>query len=373
MRRLILKLSLFLAPVAGVLVLELAVWPADLFTFRIQEALQVRHLGALLPGPFYPNQHLEKIESGDLGHGTPHAQPRHSVWRTDRHGYRNTPEACAEYPVVLVGDSNVYGGALTQDATLAEVFRQQFDTCAYAFAPAKVDEFLQAYPTVNALPRTVVFFQMERGLTFLPEEELGRPPLTEASRFWRRVRESSALQPIATLLDRLTDPLVYRFLQVHGFPATVQRVLSGRVADAEGAENKMLFFSGDPNETATPLSLVPQLVAVAQQERDRVRALGMRFLFVPVPDKETIYREALGTSREARFLPALLTALREHGVETVDLATPFRQAVRDEHRTLHFRDDTHWNAEGVQLAASLVNRAIREGGPQRELSAVRPR
>ena len=55
------------------------------------------------------------------------------------------------------------------------------------------------------------------------------------------------------------------------------------------------------------------------------------------------------------FLPNLVAALKERGVEAVDLPTAFR---RERDRGLYFPFDTHWNATGAAIAAQEIARQV---------------
>ncbi len=70
-----------------------------------------------------------------------------------------------------------------------------------------------------------------------------------------------------------------------------------------------------------------------------------QLLFVPVPNKITLY-SALATPKPYdEFLPRLCRALRERGVLTVDMLPQFRA----QKTTLFWSTDTHWNPAGIRL------------------------
>jgi hypothetical protein len=50
-------------------------------------------------------------------------------------------------------------------------------------------------------------------------------------------------------------------------------------------------------------------------------------------------------------------ALAELGIPYVDLTEPLRTAAREalaRHQLLYFRGDTHWNADGIDVAAQII-------------------
>ena len=98
---------------------------------------------------------------------------------------------------------------------------------------------------------------------------------------------------------------------------------------------------------------------------DNLRALqgyveerGGRFLFVTVPNKNSLYPEHMPERLPGRHETApygqLLPRLRAAGVPTVDLAALLGAAGE----TLYYRTDSHWTAKGAALAADGILRAL---------------
>jgi len=82
---------------------------------------------------------------------------------------------------------------------------------------------------------------------------------------------------------------------------------------------------------------------------------------MPIPNKENIYHEYLGTKKPI-FLENLISKLNELGVEVVDTQKAFDQVTAKTSSSLYHRDDTHWNAKGVKVAADLLADLIRKKG-----------
>ncbi len=90
-----------------------------------------------------------------------------------------------------------------------------------------------------------------------------------------------------------------------------------------------------------------------------VTEAGARYLFVVVPDKETVYPELLPAgsppARPVSRLDALTARLRADGVEVVDLRPALREARGAtspfSRWSLYHRTDTHWNELGALVAA----------------------
>lgn len=87
----------------------------------------------------------------------------------------------------------------------------------------------------------------------------------------------------------------------------------------------------------------------------RVRVFGVDVRVLLVPRKSDVYREALPRGVDARpdLYGKLRLALEERGVRTPDLLAAFRE---ERERGLWHRADTHWNDEGMRLAAAVIAR-----------------
>ncbi len=84
---------------------------------------------------------------------------------------------------------------------------------------------------------------------------------------------------------------------------------------------------------------------------------GVSFLFVPAPNKNSLYDAAMpsyGVKAAEHSAEHLLRLLETAGVHSADLFTLFREQTE----TLYFAHDSHWNSAGAALAADEINRGL---------------
>lgn len=150
-------------------------------------------------------------------------------------------------------------------------------------------------------------------------------------------------------------------------------------AKATTGDDGFLFF-GQSLAYATGGDLEKQKrgrnpVPVIAQFKKLLAERGVDLLFVPVPTKEEIYPDKLGTSAEDRRVGARLAGkvvnpferkflldLSEKGVEVLDLLPGFLEArTRDSagKTPLYQSQDTHWTNHGLELAARAVSTRIK--------------
>jgi alginate O-acetyltransferase complex protein AlgJ len=121
--------------------------------------------------------------------------------------------------------------------------------------------------------------------------------------------------------------------------------------------------SGKP-EWADPLPAIVKFHA-------ELKAEGIELILLPVPAKSIIYPQAIsqqapladGTPLRADIHhQAFFAALREQGVNVLDLAAPLLAAAHggDAKERLYCQQDTHWSPAACTLAAQLVAQQVKD-------------
>lgn len=138
-------------------------------------------------------------------------------------------------------------------------------------------------------------------------------------------------------------------------------------------EDKWLFYRQDVEFLVQPSPLdvrsakLDNPVKAIERFRDQLKAKGVELLVVITPGKPSIYTERLtGRDENDAGLQShgkkILDSLTRAGFNTVDLYTPLLAAKsRDSvEGTLYLNDDTHWTPRGVELAADVIAKKVRE-------------
>lgn len=149
----------------------------------------------------------------------------------------------------------------------------------------------------------------------------------------------------------------YLFRQTHPWVTPADRKILG---------GPMLFYSYHIETIHWPQTKrAPERVAEVIAEVDAwCRQQGIHLIVLLIPEKEQVYREwipaqALDAPPPSPLAP-LAQALAEHDVRVINLLPPFRQAM-EAGELVYWRDDTHWNAQGIRIAAEQVRQVIRQG------------
>lgn len=157
------------------------------------------------------------------------------------------------------------------------------------------------------------------------------------------------------LQDRFDDALVIRDGAIATWGSAVW-TLFGQTSDgAVPGKNGWLFT--DEEYLAEPgfdARLSASVTAIADAQT-ALAAQGMTLVIALIPDKARIYADQLTRPRApaltARY-GALLDGLAAHGIDTLDLRPPLREA-RDR-ADVFLHTDTHWTPYGAQIVAAAL-------------------
>ena len=330
------------------------------FAFRAWEIMATAEPDA--PGPFKVSSTFDKLIYGDLANllnVRKFRRIRHQHFQTDAYGFRNpaAPDT-TYYPIVTIGDSDMAGSSLSDHETFSARLAERLGVRIYNYAPRSLAAFL-ADPRFKARPpRLIIWEHVERTIfstvfrpyadwpddSSLPSDMPLLPPSPPSeprlSTYWSR----AVFHELRWRLTGLRPPDI------------------GHIDPASG----MLFYAPGiqmVSLTARQRGLSTVLKGIRNAHR-YCRQQGITLLYLPLPDKENIYRFRLPAQRvnpqdQQPFLQILHAELVAQGIPAIDLYTPFRDLAA-QGELLYFPDDTHWNAQGVAAAADIAARYIRE-------------
>jgi hypothetical protein len=360
----------------GIAEVALRFVPLDRLTFRAWEAIRVGGED----GPFRPDYRYENPRAyGDLanmGNQRDLREYHAELVVTDGSGYRNAPglASSGHVRVVVTGTSFSAGTEVLEDQTLASQLSRRLDVGVYNAALAETDfmTLRGVVRRVGAAPGVLVFEHLEDHAAATPR--LGGEPRpvrcpwgvgdagSAVCRSFNRWYERARVSPL-----RVTAHRALRVLQDdHWFPnpdrATVRRA---RLQDGP----EMLFQGSDAGWQPPPTAVDAAERYFTWLDR-RLRREGVRLLVVLAPRKYTVYGPLVAGSigdvdTGARLLRDIAQRLETRGVAAVDLTPGLRAAARDAFAAgqyIYFRDDTHWNARGIAVAADTIAAALRRLG-----------
>jgi hypothetical protein len=177
----------------------------------------------------------------------------------------------------------------------------------------------------------------------------------------RLMLDRSALRSYPSQFEAFfNDRFGFRTELIHGLSIIQVQWLGTSSSPKVVVGKKGWLFSADlpggaDYKASRPLTLeeLNRWQHLLEARRDWLAARGIRFLFVPAPDKQTVYPEDLPRPLRRQHqagsrLEQLLAHLRAHSdVPVLDLREPLRQAKARER--LFDVTDTHWNTRGAYV------------------------
>jgi hypothetical protein len=291
---------------------------------------------------------------------------------TDEFGFLNVPPTEGRrYPIVVAGDSYMTEGA-SMETTFSGWLQSISGVPVYNHASAgrgsfwSLLRFLFSERFSSREPDVLIWNILERevsagyyeGLMFriykethgerAADRRIGSPlaPLRPAA-LKTDLPNTSAL---AQLSRRVWNQVRYR---VFGeFNPIVVRA----------TDNSMLFYRHSLNALRWPdhVKRVPQVADVLVRVNDMCRARNIALVIVMIPAKERVHVDLLPpdcVSKDNPLPPSTLdqleVELNARGIRAVNLLPVFQAATREGHR-LYWPDDSHWDQDGIQLAARVV-------------------
>ncbi len=368
MNRFVKRLLIFLILPCVFILIDLLSAP-NAFTFRQWEALQFSY-PYFTYGAFYPNADITMDEVGDLGRHTQYQILKHTNWKTDELGYRNNQYIKAP-DILLIGDSFFAGSTLTQDDMISSSLQKNIDSVygkhklsVYNLSPADFESFDLLLKTHHLeKPKMIIFSVVERSLNslraFTPKENIS---------FGQRIIESFInVIPSAFFVyaDRLVKFNLLRYLSAKINPVElvdkfkIQK--NGKTSEIQ-KKPKMLFYNESPDLSRKD-TLSSQTITALASYQNYCNKMGIQLIFVPVPDKESVYGARSSSGNQSIFsaLNQLDTLKSKNGIRTINVLHLYNQSkIKEPERLLYQYDDTHWNAYGVKMVADDLFRQIQE-------------
>jgi hypothetical protein len=297
---------------------------------------------------YLPNSSIHMhMPHGDLQPmtGEAIAVPRDVDYRIDGYGFRNDRDYDGER-YVLVGDSFVNGTGNTQSDLLSRQLKDRYGIATYNLAhPGGLPEYA-AY--VSAFHRRhqgfrVLLFVFE-GNDFIESGEEGD---TMPTGYWRRYQRIFANVP----MHRFTKSLIKRatrHAQISGSNFVIVRAVDGR-----GMAILNRYIEATRADTQSPLASFERALAELRPDIAQV-------YFIPTNYRiyyERIEHRPASTLANAKW-DYLNVLCKREGLACTNLTEPMRRAAdrlwpRGE--LLWWADDTHWNRQGIAVAAEAVS------------------
>jgi alginate O-acetyltransferase complex protein AlgJ len=354
MKNLIFKIIVFIIPLIGWLVIE-GLLPPNTFTYRPWEALDFQ-TPFDLDRYFHTNTELEMKSVGQLCHHTKYAITKDERWITDKIGNRNN--LFVENPDILImGDSFAAGCSVTQDSIINNLLQSELKhrLKVYNIAPCEfsgLDYYLKT--GIISKPKTVVFFKSER---YVPRPlESYKPSNSKKSKIKNELKKFPVIDPLSIFLDK-----IFRQYSVNWIRARLTQKIGDGIPGVEGSN---MFFLNTEKHGYDPNMVQDFTIDLLRTKNNLVSykkycdSLGIDFLFVPMPNKATVYFDYVPYNEQPDYLIKLDSMLKAEDVQTINTLALYNNFRQNSNKLLYHPDDTHWNANAIQIVSEEIAEII---------------
>ena len=349
MKFFIYRIFSFISILLLTLSLEL-MFPVNKFTFRPWEALSFNNPILGHGRPFYPNTSLSMFSVGDLKHNTPHEIKRLEKWKTDKLGFRNNKYIYSP-EILFIGDSFIAGSGVSQDSTITNLLSDKLGNkfLVYNMAPASFNYFLSLRNrNLIGKPKIIIFSILERGL-YNFQDHIDFNIVDKNNNFLTNLFDSIILSDnyFFTVLDRLN--------RMYSLTYLARKLGISKNVYPRGIKNKNMFYQSILENDPTRIENISSIIESINGYKKYCDSVGIKFIFIPLPNKNTIYHKDYGYHKQPDFLLKLLKEADYHNLEFINVQQIFSAYTKlNPNNYLYQFDDTHWNSNGINLLVDSI-------------------
>ena len=352
----------------GVLELGLRFVDYKYFSYRVWE------IASRFPtssGPFEPDKVFSKIDSmGDLGHRVLDDEfrtAREERFVIDSCGFRNERSSLESSPdIVLLGDSYVVGSGVSDEDSPGQVLERISGKSVYNLGGKLVSpEFLASFKRHTGMKsgRVLLYFVdfsyqwFDIGQSTNDEFCSGT---VEQRQYKRRVLQLGQYFSLSRF-EQLAQSWLSDLYDDYFLPSPFHQLgFRETLLNSE----QILFWKKNTERTVSRHD--EELLALKLKDFSSKLSLeNLDFTVVLLPSSYSSYHKLIEnpkyTMPTSSFLMRFHKQLEERGVRVINLEKDMRQATERAYREgkyLYWRDDTHWNADGIEVASGLIARRL---------------
>ena len=289
-------------------------------------------------------------------------EPRDMIFKTDSLGFRNNSDYLSQ-SFILVGDSFIAGSGITQKHTLSSVLksRYQAETYSMGVAGAGLPEYAaytQRLKNLNSSPFKVLIFAYE-GNDFPTTQNNKVPKLKKLNNWYKKPLKAYKSFFRATGLYRYTWT-AYKSIRSRLKKDTFSRLRIERIGNHLVGFHKYHRLESEKKEYVPNPILEKSLESI----KDRIHHIFY------IPTKYRVYYPLIDGKNEEP-LPnanweALSSTANKLKIPVTNLAPIFIQEAKkyylENDQFIFWKDDTHWNINGVTITAMVVCQTVKELG-----------
>lgn len=293
--------------------------------------------------PTYANQEGEMTGVGDLCYNTKYEIPKNENYITDELGFRND-KFIHNPDILIIGDSYTMGATLSQSQILANQIMKNSNNKYSVYGMAPVDfSVLDKLLKLNVIkkPKYIIYERVERGE--IPKIEYFENSISNKIDY--KYNKLWSIGNANVFLDKIFRGYVNNYAKA--------KIASSKGNGTQSKVEEKLFYYDTKHLTPSDewVNLNANSLVSYKKYSD---SIGAKFLYLPMPNKETVYFDKIPVNKQPDYLFKLGTILKQKSIPyypTIEFYNTFRTI---DNRMLYHYDDSHWN----ELACELISKEI---------------
>ena len=335
MKKLIKNLLIFLSPIFFLMIIELLL-PSTFFSFRTWEGISfttdIPHKST-----FYPNSKTIMKATGDLCHHTNKAVTKNELWITDKLGFRNN-EFIKAADILFIGDSFIAGSGLSQNEIISNKVKDKLknNVKVYNMAPSSFLEF--DYFLKNGFinkPKLIIFSIVERNIP---------------TSFIKYRMENIFIKALSNCNLNVYLDKAFRFTSIKWLKA---RIHNSKGFGIPSKYNSNMFFVQGNQQKHKRSDLQTTILNILEYKK-YCDSLGINFIFLPMPNKESVYYDLVPFDKQPNYLFQLDSLLHEKDIMTINTLKIYNNYRKTNKKLLYHLDDTHWNLNATEIISQEI-------------------
>ena len=299
-------------------------------------------------------------------------EPREQIFITDSHGFRNNISKIENADIILVGDSFIVGNGTTQDHIpaniLSKISNKKIASIAYGRTqPNDYEIMINKHLNIIRNDAKIYVFYFG-GNDFAKEyKEIIEKKISLSEKVYYIFYE---LRDTYARIERAKDKFLLKTLSEKNYflrnirakSHTLNRIVSSKLYKKEESPvkyfqigKKIMGFYYYENS----LGISNYTTYIFKDKKILNRIAGIFF----VPSKFNVYSDYLELNIKNNKLKFLESSYLKLNIPVYDLSKIMKLKAKKyltEDKYLYWRDDTHWNHNGIFVAMSYINKIIKK-------------
>jgi len=244
----------------------------------------------------------------------------------------------------------VQGSGLSQEQTITNklISKTKNKIKIYNMAPSSMSDFIYYLNTGNiSKPKILIFEIVERNIP----ENIKYYKNTKISKIKELIKKVLGLNNLNVYIDKALKNYSLKWLKA--------RIEGEKGRGVQSPIDSNMFFYKGLNQK-NKIELVNKTFNVVKSYKAFCDSLNIKFIFLPMPNKETVYFDYVPLQKQSKYLFKLESLLKDSNIQTINTLKIYNDYRKVNKELLYHSDDSHWNPIATELISNEILKVIKK-------------